>query len=127
MLICSVLKTVFGFYCEVFHFGFSINCTIDTSCSAFQILRSIGLEFNRDLSRAKDLDQIIEVHAGYIRKIHERCLLHKKNRFLKEAVLKVLNLALQFQKQWDCGIDNIRYAMHKIPGWITYSSAHYDV
>lgn len=111
-MISSVFKNVLGFYCEVFHFGFSIYCMIETSCSAFQILHSIGLEFNKDLSRAKDLDQIIEVHAGYIRKIHERCLLHKKNRFLKEAVLKVLNLALRFQKQWDCGIDNIRYAMY---------------
>ncbi|XP_053373064.1 gamma-tubulin complex component 5-like isoform X3 [Mercenaria mercenaria] len=72
-----------------------------------RILHSIGLEFTHDLKEAKDLDQIIEIHAGYIRKIHERCLLHKKNTFLKEAVLKVLNLSLRFQKEWDCGIDNI--------------------
>ncbi|XP_060595696.1 gamma-tubulin complex component 5-like [Ruditapes philippinarum] len=72
-----------------------------------RILHSIGLEFTHDLREAKDLDEIIEIHAGYIRKIHERCLLHKKNTFLKEAVLKVLNLSLRFQKEWDCGIDNI--------------------
>ncbi|XP_052808645.1 gamma-tubulin complex component 5-like [Mya arenaria] len=72
-----------------------------------RILHSIGLQFTRDLSQAKDLDEIINLHAGYIRKIHQRCLLHRKNAFLKEAVLKVLNLALRFQREWDRGIDNI--------------------
>ncbi|KAL4222755.1 Cytoplasmic FMR1-interacting protein 1 [Mactra antiquata] len=73
----------------------------------FRILHSIGLEFTQDLKEAKDLDQVIEVHSGYIHKIHERCLLHRRNASLKQAVLKVLNLALRFQKEWDLGIDNI--------------------
>ncbi|XP_052244242.1 gamma-tubulin complex component 5-like isoform X2 [Dreissena polymorpha] len=90
-----------------------------------RILHSIGLDFTRDLAKACDLDQIIEVHAAYIRKIHQRCLLHKKNAFLKEAVLKVLNLALRFQREWDGGIDNI--SMKQIEGTETefYRCIHF--
>ena len=77
----------------------------------FQILHSTGLEFIKELDTAADLDQIIEIHAAYVRKIHERCLLHRRNMFLKEAIMKVLNIILLFQSKWDQGIDLIRYGM----------------
>ena len=73
-----------------------------------QILHSTGLEFQKDFETAADLDQIIEIHATYVGKIHERCLLHRRNTFLKEAVMKVLNIILLFQTKWDQGIDLIR-------------------
>ncbi|KAK3589216.1 hypothetical protein CHS0354_020077 [Potamilus streckersoni] len=72
-----------------------------------RILHSTGLEFVCDLEKAVDLDQLIMVHNNYVRKIHERCLLHKKVGFLKEAVMKVLNLSLHFQRKWDQGIDEV--------------------
>ena len=83
-----------------------------------QILHSTGLEFIKELDTAADLDQIIEIHAAYVRKIHERCLLHRRNMFLKEAIMKVLNIILLFQSKWDQGIDLIRY------GTICYMSYH---
>ena len=74
----------------------------------FQILHSTGLEFADEMKEARDLEQVIEVHARYVRTIHERCLLHKKLSFLKDAVTKVLNLTLAFAMRWDQGIHNIR-------------------
>ena len=74
----------------------------------FQILHSTGLEFADEMKEARDLEEVIEVHARYVRTIHERCLLHKKLSFLKDAVTKVLNLTLAFAMRWDQGIHNIR-------------------
>ena len=73
-----------------------------------RILHSTGLEFQDELRKATDLDQIISVHTKYVNKIHERCLLHKKVAFLKEAVMRVLNLILTFQARWDQGIQEVR-------------------
>ncbi|XP_033727239.1 gamma-tubulin complex component 5-like isoform X2 [Pecten maximus] len=72
-----------------------------------RILHSTGLEFQTEIQKARDLDQIIKVHNDYIHKIHERCLLHNKVKFLKEAVMKVLNLILTFHNLWDKGIHHI--------------------
>ncbi|XP_060067402.1 gamma-tubulin complex component 5-like [Ylistrum balloti] len=72
-----------------------------------RILHSTGLEFQTEIEKARDLDQIIKIHNDYIHKIHERCLLHKKVKFLKEAVMKVLNLILTFHNLWDKGIHHI--------------------
>ncbi|XP_067665574.1 gamma-tubulin complex component 5-like isoform X2 [Haliotis asinina] len=72
-----------------------------------RILQSTGLEFQSDIEASVDLDQIIAAHNSYVSKIHERCLLHPKVAFLREAVLKVLNLILSFHKIWDQGVDEI--------------------
>lgn len=74
-----------------------------------QILHSTGIEFKQDLEKAKDLDQIIAVHNKYVNTIHERCLLHKMVKLLKQAVMNVLNLILNFQALWDEGIHEIRW------------------
>nr|KAG5699932.1 hypothetical protein BaRGS_018231 [Batillaria attramentaria] len=72
-----------------------------------RILHSTGLEFAEEIKKARDLEQVIEVHARYVRTIHERCLLHKKLTFLKEAVTKVLNLTVTFAMRWDQGVDEV--------------------
>ncbi|XP_055996966.1 gamma-tubulin complex component 5-like isoform X2 [Ostrea edulis] len=72
-----------------------------------RILHSTGIEFKQDLGKAKDLDQIIAVHNKYVNTIHERCLLHKMVKLLKQAVMNVLNLILNFQALWDEGIQEI--------------------
>ena len=66
------------------------------------------MEFTKDLETVTDLDQIIAIHASYIRKIHQRCLLSQKAPFLKEVIMKILNIALTFQVQWDQGIEQLR-------------------
>lgn len=60
------------------------------------------------MKSARDLEQFIHIHAHYVVTIHERCLLHKKLTFLKDAVTKVLNLILIFSARWDQGIAEIR-------------------
>lgn len=74
-----------------------------------QILHSTGLEFKEEMERSQDLDQIIEVHSRYVHKLHERCMMHKKVSFLREAVMKVLNLVLVFHQLWGESIHHIRY------------------
>jgi gamma-tubulin complex component 5 len=83
--------------------------SIPISCTIRHIsLVSWCVEFQDELRKATDLDQIISVHTKYVNKIHERCLLHKKVAFLKEAVMRVLNLILTFQARWDQGIQEVR-------------------
>ncbi|XP_076082498.1 gamma-tubulin complex component 5-like [Mytilus galloprovincialis] len=87
---------------RLLHFVNSLHNYIMT-----RILHSTGLEFKEELQKATDLDQIISVHTKFVNKIHERCLLHKKVAFLKEAVMRVLNLILTFQSRWDQGIQEV--------------------
>ncbi|XP_033640226.1 gamma-tubulin complex component 5-like [Asterias rubens] len=70
-----------------------------------RILHSTGLEFQSEIDQANDLEEIIEIHANYLNTISERCLLHKKVGLVREAVTKVLNLALVFQRRWDTGLN----------------------
>ncbi|XP_038052415.1 gamma-tubulin complex component 5-like, partial [Patiria miniata] len=69
-----------------------------------RILHSTGLEFQSDIDKAPDLEAILDVHANYLDKVWERCLLHKKVGLVREAVIKALNLALVFQRRWDAGL-----------------------
>ncbi|KAI0207330.1 Gamma-tubulin complex component 5 [Lamellibrachia satsuma] len=66
-----------------------------------RILHSTGLEFHREMEDAHDLDLVIATHARYMRKVHERCLLHQKVQFIKDIVTQVLNLALTFADHWN--------------------------
>ncbi|XP_062945145.1 gamma-tubulin complex component 5 isoform X3 [Cynocephalus volans] len=68
------------------------------------ILHSTGLEFQHQVEEAKDLDQLIKIHYRYLSTIHDRCLLREKVSFVKEAIMKVLNLALMFADGWQAGL-----------------------
>uniref|UniRef100_A0A672QNL9 Gamma-tubulin complex component n=1 Tax=Sinocyclocheilus grahami TaxID=75366 RepID=A0A672QNL9_SINGR len=67
------------------------------------ILHSTGLEFQHQVQEAKDLDQLIKIHYRYLSTIHDRCLLREKVSFVKEAIMKVLNLVLIFSDRWQAG------------------------
>nr|XP_055182065.1 gamma-tubulin complex component 5 isoform X5 [Nyctereutes procyonoides] len=82
-------------------------CEQDTTRFAPQkepILHSTGLEFQHQVEEAKDLDQLIKIHYRYLSTIHDRCLLREKVSFVKEAIMKVLNLALMFADGWQAGL-----------------------
>lgn len=98
-----------------------------------QILHSTGLEFQHQVQDAKDLDQLIKIHYRYLSTIHDRCLLREKVglwlwgswhgqggygpslarssrvilylqvSFVKEAIMKVLNLVHIFSDRWQAG------------------------
>ncbi|XP_062413036.1 gamma-tubulin complex component 5 [Sardina pilchardus] len=68
-----------------------------------RILHSTGLEFQHQVQEAKDLDQLIKIHYRYLSTIHDRCLLREKIGFVKEAIMKVLNLVLIFSDRWQAG------------------------
>ncbi|XP_070534275.1 gamma-tubulin complex component 5-like [Ptychodera flava] len=72
-----------------------------------RILHSTGLEFQQQLTTATDLNQVIEVHNNYIKTIYERCLVNRKMGYVREAIIKVLNLTLNCQKRWDAGVNAI--------------------
>ncbi|OXB56926.1 hypothetical protein ASZ78_012365 [Callipepla squamata] len=72
--------------------------------SPFKILHSTGLEFQHQVEEAKDLDQLIKIHYRYLSTIHDRCLLREKVSFVKEAIMKVLNLVLMFAERWQAGL-----------------------
>lgn len=72
-----------------------------------RILHSTVLEFQEALDQAKDLDNLIKAHSSYVEKLYDRCLLSQKVGYLREVILKVLNLVLLFQTYWDRGTELI--------------------
>ncbi|XP_068734971.1 gamma-tubulin complex component 5-like isoform X2 [Montipora capricornis] len=72
-----------------------------------RILHSTGLEFQKALDQAKNLDDLIKAHSTYVEKLYDRCLLSQKVGHLREVILKVLNLVLLFQSYWDNGAHNM--------------------
>uniref|UniRef100_A0A8C0RFI1 Gamma-tubulin complex component n=1 Tax=Canis lupus familiaris TaxID=9615 RepID=A0A8C0RFI1_CANLF len=84
---------------KLMHFVNSLHNYIMT-----RILHSTGLEFQHQVEEAKDLDQLIKIHYRYLSTIHDRCLLREKVSFVKEAIMKVLNLALMFADGWQAGL-----------------------
>lgn len=83
---------------KLMHFVNSLHNYIMT-----RILHSTGLEFQHQVQEAKDLDQLIKIHYRYLATIHDRCLLREKVSFVKEAIMKVLNLVLIFSHRWQAG------------------------
>ncbi|XP_053177979.1 gamma-tubulin complex component 5 [Scomber japonicus] len=83
---------------KLMHFVNSLHNYIVT-----RILHSTGLEFQHQVQEAKDLDQLIKIHYRYLATIHDRCLLREKVSFVKEAIMKVLNLVLIFSDRWQAG------------------------
>ncbi|KAJ8350863.1 hypothetical protein SKAU_G00259930 [Synaphobranchus kaupii] len=83
---------------KLMHFVNSLHNYIMT-----RILHSTGLEFQHQVQEAKDLDQLIRIHYRYLSTIHDRCLLREKVSFVKEAIIKVLNLVLLFSDRWQAG------------------------
>ncbi|KAM6178956.1 gamma-tubulin complex component 5 [Rhynchocyon petersi] len=83
---------------KLMHFVNSLHNYIMT-----RILHSTGLEFQHQVEEAKDLDHLIKIHYRYLSTIHDRCLLREKVSFVKEAIMKVLNLALMFADGWQAG------------------------
>ena len=88
---------------RLLHFVQSFHTYIMT-----RILHSSGLEFKAKLSEAKDFEEILHFHQDFLEKVHDRCLLSPKVGFAKEAIMRILNLSLNFQCQWDLGILNAK-------------------
>nr|XP_023656849.1 gamma-tubulin complex component 5 isoform X1 [Paramormyrops kingsleyae] len=84
---------------KLMHFVNSLHNYIMT-----RILHSTGLEFQHQVQDAKDLDQLIKIHYRYLSTIHDRCLLREKVSFVKEAIMKVLNLVHIFSDRWQAGL-----------------------
>ncbi|EHB02433.1 Gamma-tubulin complex component 5 [Heterocephalus glaber] len=93
------LHRMFLLRVKLMHFVNSLHNYIMT-----RILHSTGLEFQHQVEEAKDLDQLIKIHYRYLSTIHDRCLLREKVSFVKEAIMKVLNLALMFAEGWQAGL-----------------------
>uniref|UniRef100_A0A8C4NJP2 Gamma-tubulin complex component n=2 Tax=Eptatretus burgeri TaxID=7764 RepID=A0A8C4NJP2_EPTBU len=88
---------------RLLHFVSSLNTYIIT-----RILHSTVLEFVPRLEGAQNLQQLIDIHEQYVRSTHERCLLHEQASIMREAIMKVLDLALQFAMCWQMGLSTVR-------------------
>ena len=63
------------------------------------------------MEKATSLDEVLIAHDTYLTKVLQRCLLHEKVGLVREAVVKVLNMALVYQRRWDAGIHTFRYGL----------------
>ncbi|XP_069748019.1 gamma-tubulin complex component 5 isoform X2 [Narcine bancroftii] len=93
------IHTMFLLRVKLMHFVNSLHNYIMT-----RILHSTGLEFQHQIEEAKDLDQLIKIHYRYLSTIYDRCLLREKISFVKEAIMKVLNLVLMFADRWQTSL-----------------------
>lgn len=73
-----------------------------------RILHSSGLEFKAKLAAAKDFEEILTLHQEFLENVYDRCLLSPKVGFAKEAITRILNLSLNFQRKWDLGLGVIK-------------------
>lgn len=100
---------------KMFLFRFKLMQFINSIHNHFmtRILHSTGLEFQEALAQAKNLDGLIRAHTLYIEKVYDRCLLSQKVGYLREVILKVLNLVLLFQSYWDNGVQYMSFEKFK--------------
>jgi len=61
-----------------------------------RVVHSTQLELRDGLSKATDLDMLINVHQLYLTKIHDTCFLHPEVRMLKEAINMILGICIEF-------------------------------
>jgi len=62
-----------------------------------RVVHSTEVELRIKLSKATDLDMILEVHQEYLNRIHDRCFLHPSASMLREAVNLVLLLGVELR------------------------------
>jgi len=60
-----------------------------------RVVHSTHLELADGISKASDLNQLIEVHQTYLGRIHDRCFLHPGAKMLKEAISMVMGVCLE--------------------------------
>ena len=66
-----------------------------------RILHDLGVEFREKLARASDLDDVCELHMWYVTTVKERCLLSDRASTVKNAIAKLIGVALRFRQKWD--------------------------
>lgn len=75
-----------------------------------RILHSTVVEFQKGITAVEDIDTLISMHDQYVNTIFDRCLLNKKASYIKEAIMKILNLTLHFRQRWERGLERFSTA-----------------
>ncbi|GLG98082.1 Gamma-tubulin complex component [Gryllus bimaculatus] len=70
-----------------------------------QVLHSLGLELERDLAAATDLDTLLQAHNRYVALVHTHCLQPKSSDVIKTAILQMVQLSLELRDLWCLGVD----------------------
>ncbi|XP_071810914.1 gamma-tubulin complex component 5-like isoform X2 [Apostichopus japonicus] len=91
----SLLHQLYLLRFRLLHFVVAVHDYLMT-----RILHTTSLEFKDSLSSAESLDDLISAHDKYRAM---RCLLHPKLSMIREAVVKVLNMAMKFHRKWMLG------------------------
>ncbi|RUS21658.1 hypothetical protein BC937DRAFT_91930 [Endogone sp. FLAS-F59071] len=60
------------------------------------ILHSETQEFQEKLTQVFDIDEIIQLHEGYVRRIRDRCLLNEKVNPIMRAIILILDTTIRF-------------------------------
>ncbi|KAI9472221.1 MAG: Spc98 family-domain-containing protein [Benjaminiella poitrasii] len=61
------------------------------------ILHAETIHFRNELSVSKNADEIAAVHALYVRRIVDRCLLNEKANVIKKSIIKILDMTEQMK------------------------------
>jgi gamma-tubulin complex component 5 len=65
------------------------------------VLRPTTAALKRDLANADDVDAMVAVHAAFVEKVREQCLLGTKLAPIHGGIVAVLNLAVKFARVHD--------------------------
>nr|XP_032832759.1 gamma-tubulin complex component 5-like [Petromyzon marinus] len=100
---CPLAHRMFLLRVKFMHFVNSLHTYVLT-----RILHSTWLEFGPRLNGAYDLDELLAAHGDFLAAIHDRCLLRDRVSYVKQAIMKVCNLALVFADRWRAGPTALR-------------------
>lgn len=70
-----------------------------------QVLVSLGLELERDIEEAADLDTLIRVHNNYVQKVYTHCLQPTEYQNIRLAIVELVTLALKLREVWLVGLE----------------------
>ena len=69
-----------------------------------RVVHTTELELREGLASATDLDMILSTHNRYLQRIYDRCFLHPSVTMLRDAVVMVLNIALELKAAVNSGL-----------------------
>ncbi|XP_034945517.1 gamma-tubulin complex component 5 [Chelonus insularis] len=72
-----------------------------------QVLQSLGMNFEQSITRADDLDSIIQLHNNYLNKVYEHCLQTAQFEDIISTINDLLKMCAHIRKRWERGIKQL--------------------
>uniref|UniRef100_T1JKX1 Gamma-tubulin complex component n=1 Tax=Strigamia maritima TaxID=126957 RepID=T1JKX1_STRMM len=96
----SLAPRIYSLRMRLLHFVNNIHTYVMT-----QSLHTTGVELEQRLNCVFDLEEVVTAHSEYVDRLYHSCLLDDRMSLVRQAIVWVLNLAVNFRSKWDSGVD----------------------